>query len=336
VFNCSQPRWRAISDLAFCQSRQAGLTSSLYLQARGHWFDPSCAHQVRGHMAHPEQALGAKLGAKRVKRVALAGLSEHLSTRSLQIAHNCLERAIRHAQASDIVGRNVATLVRPPAGREGRPSKALNVEQAQALVNAARGLSADGRERLRDTPYRLCAYIVLLLMTGLRPEEPRALRWDHVDLEAGTVAVWRSDRAGGDTKTPKSRRTLKLAMIVVRALAERRAVQAEERLKAGELWQDNDLVFSTAVGTAAHLRQHHVRRRHPGRGDRQGRWTQANQHDGADLPQGTSPSHYHGRRGNGPDLHQLTAAFRRREAPRSGRQLGDLIGLSAFLGQERF
>ena len=33
-------------------------------------------------------------------RAALDGLSGHLSSRSLQIAHNCLERAIRHAQAS--------------------------------------------------------------------------------------------------------------------------------------------------------------------------------------------------------------------------------------------
>jgi len=59
-------------------------------------------------------------------------------------------------------------------------------------------------------PYRLHGYVVLLLTTGLRPEEARALRWERIDLEAGTVAVWRSDRAGGDTKTAKSRRTLKL------------------------------------------------------------------------------------------------------------------------------
>jgi hypothetical protein len=47
-------------------------------------------------------------------------------------------------------------------------------------------------------------------------------------------------------------------MIVVRALGERRAVQAGERLKAGALWQDDDLVFATAVGTM--LDQHNVRR----------------------------------------------------------------------------
>src|SRR4029077_5757806 len=133
-------------------------------------------------------------------RSALAVLSEQLSTRSLQIAHNCLVRAIRHAESNDLVGRNVAALIRPPAGHEGRPSKALSVDQAQELMRAAADERPDG------SPHRLHAYVVLLLTTGLRPEEARALRWDHVDLDAGTVAVLRSDRAGGDTKTPKSRR----------------------------------------------------------------------------------------------------------------------------------
>ena len=138
-------------------------------------------------------------------RSALAELSDQLSTRSLQIAHNCLVRAIRHAEADDLVGRNVAALVRPPAGGKGRPSKALSVEQAQKLPRAAAG------ERPGGDPHPIHAYVVLLLTTGLRLEETRALCWDHVDLDAGTVAVWRSDRAGGDTKTPKARRTLRLA-----------------------------------------------------------------------------------------------------------------------------
>src|SRR5271166_40812 len=203
--------------------------------------------------------LADKLGAKPLRKLtasdvrsALASLSEQLSTRSLQIAHNCLVRAIRHAEADDIVARNVAELVRPPAGRQGRPSKALTVDQAQALIDAAAGRHAD------RSPHRLHAYVVLLLTTGIRPEEARALRWDHLDLDAGTIAVWRSDRAGGDTKTPLSRRTLKLPEIALAALRERKAAQAVDRLKTGELWQDTGLVFTTVVGTM--LDQHNVRR----------------------------------------------------------------------------
>ncbi len=161
-------------------------------------------------------------------------------------------RAIRHAEADDLVGRNVAALVRPPTGHEGRPSKALSVEQAQSLVRAAADERPDG------APHPLHAYVVLLLTTGLRPEEVRALRWDHVDLDARTVAVWRSDRAGGDTKTPKSRRTLRLAQIAVDALHQRQAAQAADHLKAGELWRDTGLVFTSTIGTM--LDQHNIRR----------------------------------------------------------------------------
>ena len=187
-------------------------------------------------------------------RSALAGLSDHLSTRSMQIAHNCLVRAIRHAETDSLVGRNVAALVRPPTGQDGRPSKALTLDQARALIDAAAGHRGGGPDA---GPYRLLAYVVLL-MTGIRPEEARALRWDHVDLDAGTVAIWRSDRAGGDTKTARSRRTLKLPEIALSALRERRAAQVADRLRAGELWQASDLVFTTTIGTM--LDQHNIRR----------------------------------------------------------------------------
>jgi hypothetical protein len=52
----------------------------------------------------------------------LDALAGRPSTRSLQIIRLCLERAIRHAEVRDLVGRNVAALVKAPAGRAGRPS----------------------------------------------------------------------------------------------------------------------------------------------------------------------------------------------------------------------
>ena len=51
----------------------------------------------------------------------LDALAGRLSTRSLQITRLCLERAIRHAEVRDLVGRNVAALVKAPAGRVGQP-----------------------------------------------------------------------------------------------------------------------------------------------------------------------------------------------------------------------
>ncbi len=193
-------------------------------------------------------------------RTGLAKLKSRYSTRSLQITRNCLERAIVHAQADDLVGRNVAALVKAPSGRAGRPSKSFTVEEARAVLAAA-----------MET--RLEAYVTLSLLAGIRTEEARALRWDHVvtwvDDATGwqpvtqvgfdgamagedrfAIYVWRSERAGGDTKTQKSRRTLALAQLCVDALRKLWAQQERDRERAGELWQENGLLFASRVGTA--------------------------------------------------------------------------------------
>jgi hypothetical protein len=157
------------------------------------------------------EVIGARvlrdLGARDV-RLALSQLATRYSTRSLQITRNSLERAIRHAESNDLVGRNVAALVKTPKGRDGRPSKSFTLEQAKALLAAS--------ERTRWH-----AYVVLSLLVGIRTEEARALRWDHVvtwvDDSAGwqpvtaagfdparagedryAIYVWRSERHGGE------------------------------------------------------------------------------------------------------------------------------------------
>jgi len=73
-----------------------------------------------------------------------------------------------------------------------------------------------------------------------------------------SIAVWRSVRLHGDTKTEKSRRTLALPQSAVAALREHRKHQAEARLAAGPMWQDTGLVFTSSVGTP--LDASHVRR----------------------------------------------------------------------------
>ncbi|MEO3889111.1 site-specific integrase [Nonomuraea sp. B5E05] len=190
-------------------------------------------------------------------------LSGDLATRTLRDVHSVLKRAIRQAQARDLVLRNVAELVTTPTGKDGRPSKALTRHQADAMLQAA-------------ASFELHAYVVLSLTTGVRTEEARALRWDHVVAwipslkawqpvtEAGfkhkrfAIYVWRADRVGGDTKTRKSRRTLELPKLAAEALRHHHARQAAQKLKVGGLWQDHNLVFCTSVGTpldAANVRR---------------------------------------------------------------------------------
>jgi integrase len=172
--------------------------------------------------------------------------SKTMVTSTLRNLMSILRRAVTRAQARDRVKRNVIMLCDCPAGKgKGRPSKALTMTQAEAVLSAAEKSSMRG-------------YIVVALLTGARTEELRALTWDHVDLEGDpsasppvppNVKVWRSVRTGGDTKTRKSRRSLAMPQRAVDALKAHTVAQDAARQAAGKRWQDHGLVFPTACGT---------------------------------------------------------------------------------------
>lgn len=109
----------------------------------------------------------------------LEGLTGKLATRSLQGVHAILKRSIRQAQARDKVLRNVAELATTPKGKEGHPSRAMTLEQATAMLEQAK-------------KSRLHAYVVVSLLTGIRTEEARALRWSHVVAWVEKEKQWRA------------------------------------------------------------------------------------------------------------------------------------------------
>jgi integrase len=196
-------------------------------------------------------------------RKALATMAARYSTAAVTMGHLALKRAIRHAEANDLVARNVAALADTPKGQHGRPSKSLTLDQAVAVITTARTLPVmelrPGLKDVRRPAELMHAYIVLSLLTGIRTEEARALRWAHVDLDGDPaasppvpphIAVWRSVRAHGETKTERSRRTLGLPQMATEALRGLLDSQADERLLAGDRWQDTGLVFTTHRGAA--------------------------------------------------------------------------------------
>ena len=137
-------------------------------------------------------------------QAALESLTGRLSSRSLQIAHSSLRRAIRYAEANGKVGRNVAALIDTPQGQAGRRRRAFNLPQAATLILASRTLPTlelhAGLKDPRRPASLMRAYVVVSLMAGVRPEEARAIGWDEdVDLDGDppSVAVLRADRAGG-------------------------------------------------------------------------------------------------------------------------------------------
>ena len=167
---------------------------------------------------------------------ALAAVAAARSSSTMAMAHLALTRAITRAQAKNLVLRNLSALTGTPPGQQGRPSRSMTLAQATAVTAAAKAAGP-----------RTHAYVMLSLCTGMRTEEARALRWQHVDFgdpgsqppRPASVAVWRSVRARGDTKTRTSRRTIGLPQLATAAL---KALHADTEPREGEL------VFCTAAG----------------------------------------------------------------------------------------
>lgn len=213
--------------------------------------DPTTVENYR-HIS--DQHIVPSLGHRKLRELTAdevdkwhAAKATQLSTRTLRLMHSLLNRAVRHAEARNKVKRNVVSLCDVPAGKEGRPSKALTLAQAEAVLRKS-----------ESSP--LHAYVVLSLLIGARTEELRALTWDHVDLDGDpdadppvlpSIKVWRSVRAGGDTKTKKSRRTLALPRRCVVALERHRDTRTPTERKSR-------LVFASGAGTE--LDSHNVRR----------------------------------------------------------------------------
>jgi integrase len=176
-------------------------------------------------------------------------------------------RAMTQAQASKVLKAaggqksGFVKVVRPAKGRDGAAHAATETgELACGNKPHPDATVTDVSTELADTTCRTCraqlglddsdeangrleALFVISITLGLRPGELRKLTWDHVDLDRGVVHVWRSASKSGDTKTPKSKRSLELPKRAIAALTVHKARQANERRKAGGAWHDTDLVF---------------------------------------------------------------------------------------------
>jgi integrase len=95
-----------------------------------------------------------------------------------------------------------------------------------------------------------------MVATGTRKGEALGVRWQDVDFERQTVRIAQTvSMVHGKTEiVPRTKtRSIRLVTVDTRtldALREHQATEDARRDKAGDKWQENDLVFPSAVGTA--------------------------------------------------------------------------------------
>jgi integrase len=163
-----------------------------------------------------------------------------LSDSTIRSTFGVLRLGLDGAVRDGLLAKNPAAAVKRP-GVQRQETKHLSAADVGKVLKAAEGM-------------RYHPAVVLIAATGLRRGEALALRWEQVNINAGTLRVASTTARVGKrlvTSTPKterSRRTVPLSPGIVAMLKAHKAQQAEERLRAANVWEDHGLVFCTEAG----------------------------------------------------------------------------------------
>lgn len=170
-----------------------------------------------------------------------------LSGATIQKYHRILSSIFSTAVRWQLIASNPCSRVEVPRN-EHRETGFYNQEQ---LIFLFAGLEKE--------PFKFRTLVVLAVLTGLRRGELIALTWGDIDLDRATLTVSKQAQyiAGQGVvvrkpKTKSSLRTIALPASAIAALKEHKRGQAEERLKVGNLWNDNDYLFTTWDGKLMH------------------------------------------------------------------------------------
>lgn len=167
-----------------------------------------------------------------------------LAASTKRIAYNVLAKAFDTAVRDGLLPSNpVRKVPRPKPGKPKVP--VVEADQAELALEGAQGR-------------RIETLLWFVTWTGVRIGEALSLRWDDVDLDAGT-AVIRSGSVGSDrTKTGRIRSVTLIDEVMDRLRAWKTA-QAQDRLLMGAGWANNgNLVFVTGSGRP--MDEHNCRR----------------------------------------------------------------------------
>jgi integrase len=183
-----------------------------------------------------------KLSPQHLQALYARKLDEGMAPKSVIFMHNLMHKALKDAIRWNLVSRNVCDAVSPPR-RKRFETHPLNTEQVHQLLEAARGHPQE-------------ALFVLALATGMRRGELLGLKWQDINFAMGSLQVRRTLNyvphkgfVEAEPKTEKSRRSIMLAPFALEVLLKHQTRQQVAKAKAGDAWQERDLVFCTSRGT---------------------------------------------------------------------------------------
>ena len=177
-----------------------------------------------------------------VQKVYADMLERGLSNTTVLHLHRLLKEALGHAVKWGIIARNVADATSPPKKQQ----KQMAMWDVPTII--------DFLELSHGTRFGHIHEFAVL--TGLRRSEICGLKWESVDLEAGSLSVVATLQrikghglVTGTPKTKRSRRTVDLAPETIDLLRTIRGGQMAQQLEYGSVWLNTGYVFTDFDGS---------------------------------------------------------------------------------------
>ena len=217
-----------LNKYARIEVRPSTLAQYLYL-FRGHIF-PAIGNIQLQH-----------LGSEELQGLKAQKLSAGLSPQTVKHIMRLVRQMLKHAVSWSYIRTNPATAVRDPKVPR-QEMDFLTADEVKVLLN--------------NCPDRYYALFLTAVTGGLRIGELLAMKWSGIDWQSGKYHVketltrtMETSVAGfAPVKTETSAKPIDLTPSCLEALKQHRAGQAEEKLKSGDTYIDNDLVFATSLG----------------------------------------------------------------------------------------
>ncbi len=171
-------------------------------------------------------------------RLIAKGIGAH----TIRKIHHVLHRSLNLAVETGMIERNPASYAHPPK----KPTVEMSIlDESQA-----------SHFMISIIGHRWEALFRLDLVTGMRQMEILGLKWTDLDWLRLTVRIERQlVRPDGhgvkfiEPKTKSGKRVIDLDETTIKLLRDHYECQQQERVEAGEKWQEFGLIFTSSIGT---------------------------------------------------------------------------------------
>jgi integrase len=169
-------------------------------------------------------------------------ISSGVGIRTVRVTHNVLHKALEKAVRYGLITYNPSHGATLPRYKHCE-MQVLDENQVSQFLIAA-----------QSSNYLALYY--LAVTTGMRQGELFGLRWSDMHWNSGVLHIQRQLQkipgqgwSFAEPKTKSARRSIILGERTLHVLRQHKERQAMLKINAGKLWQENDLVFPSKIGT---------------------------------------------------------------------------------------